>query len=160
MRAGYRPTFALYAVGRNDAPSLDIARTQMQALADCLTICDRAYLKYERIPDVLNGRIRYDKDRPPRGSACGDDDWTDIKLLNQRGIGDCDDLACARAAQLQQAGIAARAIPLLRRSNGSHDYHIVVMWPQGLSSYPPTVYKDPSGSGLLLEDPSRLLGMR
>lgn len=89
MRAGYRPTFALYAVGRNDPQSLDIARTQMQALADCLTICDRAYLKYERLPDVLGGSIRYDKDTPPRGSACGDDDWTDIKILVERRIGDC-----------------------------------------------------------------------
>ncbi len=156
----YRPTFALDAIGRDDAVSLDIAKTQMQALLDALTACNRAYLRHYRVPDILTAGVRYDDDRPPRGSACGDDDWSDIMIALRRKIADCDDLGAARAAQLQHRGIAARAIPLLRRSPGKHDYHVVVMWPKGLKSYPPTVYRDPSGSGLLLEDPSRILGMR
>lgn len=156
----YRPTLALDAIGRDDPVSLDIAKVQMQALLDALTTCSRAYLTHYRLPDILTSGVRYSDDRPPKGSVCGDDDWCDIMIALRRKIADCDDLATARAAQLQARGIAARAIPLLRRSPGKHDYHVVVMWPKGLRSYPPTVYRDPSGSGLLLEDPSKLLGMR
>lgn len=162
----YRPTFALEAIGQDDPVSLAIAGEQMQALLDCLTACNFAYLRRMKLPDILAAGVRYDTDRPPKGSVCGDDDWCDIRTLLRRKIADCDDLGPARAAQLQLRGIKARAIPLLRRTQGTlgrpgkHDYHIVVMWPQGLKSYPPTVYRDPSGSGLLLEDPSRLLGMR
>lgn len=162
----YRPTLALDAIGQDDPNSLAIAAEQMQAVVDCLTICNRAILRRYRMPDILTAGIRYTDDRPPKGSVCGDDDWADISIVLRRKAGDCDDLAAARAAQLQQQGINARAIPLLRRKQGAfgnpgkHDYHIVVMWPKGLKSYPRTVYQDPSGSGLLLEDPSRILGMR
>jgi hypothetical protein len=157
----YRPTLALDAIGRDDPTSLSIAKVQMQALLDCLTTCSGAYIPhYPNLPDVLRSGVRYDDDRPPKGSVCGDDDWCDLMIVLRRKRGDCDDLAAARAAQLRARGINARAIPLLRRSPGKHDYHAVVMWPKGLKSYPPTVYPDPSGSGILLEDPSRILGMR
>lgn len=156
----YRPTFAIDSIGRNDKVSLDLAREHMQALLDCLTSINRSYLKRRRYPDILTAGVRYSEDNPQDGSACGDDDWSDIEVVMRRKIGDCDDLACVRAAQLQAQGINARAIAMLRMSPGSHDYHIVVLWPPGLRQYPSTVYRDPSGSGLLLEDPSRLLGMR
>ena len=156
----YRPTFALDAIGRDDSTSLELAKDQMQALLDCLTAINRAYLRFRAYPDLYSAGIRYHEDNPAPGSTCGDDDWCDIETVYRRKIGDCDDLACVRAAQLQHRGIRARAIPLLRRSNGRHDYHIVIAWPLGLRSYPKTVYRDPSGSGLLLEDPSAVLGMR
>lgn len=156
----YRPTFAVDSIGRDDSQSLDLAKEHMQALLDCLTAIDRAYIKRRKYPDVMSGSVRYHEDEPAPGSICGDDDWADIEIVMRRGIGDCDDLACIRAAQLQASGINARAIPLLRRAPGEHNYHIVVLWPPGLRSYPKTVYRDPSGSGLLLEDPSRWLGMK
>lgn len=162
----YRPTFALSAIGEDDPVKLAIAAEQMQALLDALTACNRSLRRRYRFPSVLNAGIKYDPDRPAKGSVCGDDDWADLSIVFARKKGDCDDLAPARAAELQEMGIKARAIPLLRRTPagigrvGKHDYHIVVLWPKGLKSYPPTVYRDPSGSGLLLEDPSRLLGMK
>lgn len=55
------------------------------------------------------------------------------------GYGDCDDLACVRAAQLQLRGIAARAVPIESPGGG---WHIVVRHPDGS-----------------IEDPSARLGM-
>lgn len=156
----YRPTFAIDSIGRNDSTSLDLAREHMQALCDCLVSINRSYLKRRRYPDIFAAGVGYDEDAPPNGSVCGDDDWSDIEVVMRRKKGDCDDLACVRAAQLQASGINARAIAMLKRSPEAHDYHIVVLWPPGLRKYPPTVFRDPSGSGLLLEDPSRVLGMR
>lgn len=163
----YRPTFAIDAIGRDDSTSLELAKEQMQILLDALTALNLTYIRRGiRFPDLLESNVRYDEQRPVKGSVCGDDDWADIAVTFRKGLGDCDDLAAIRAAQLQARGIRARAIPLLRRTPargnipGKHDYHIVVMWPKGLRSYPRTVYQDPSGSGLLLEDPSKLKGMR
>lgn len=156
----YRPTFAVDSIGKDDAQNLDLAKEHMQCLLDCLTAINRSYIRRRNYPDVMSCGVRYYEDNPPPGSTCGDDDWSDIETVMRRKFGDCDDLACVRAAQLQAKGINARAIPLLRRSPGEHNYHIVVLWPPGLRSYPNTVYRDPSGSGLLLEDPSRVLGMQ
>ena len=58
--------------------------------------------------------------------------------LFQVGHGDCDDLACVRAAQLQLLGISARAVPI-RSSVG---FHVVVLHENGN-----------------VEDPSARLGM-
>lgn len=156
----YRPTFAVDSIGRDDPQSLELSKAHMQALLDCLTAINRAYLRHRIYPDLYAAGVRYYEDNPAPGSSCGDDDWCDIETVFRRRVGDCDDLACVRAAQLQHRGINARAIPMLRRRNGAHDYHIVIVWPAGLSSYPRTVFRDPNGSGLLLEDPSAVLGMR
>lgn len=168
----YRLTIAVDAIGKDDALSLDMSRELMQILLDAMTAINLTYLRRGiRFPDLLASDVRYKLEQPAPGSVCGDDDWQDIAVTFRRMFGDCDDLAPIRAAQLQHRGIVARAIALLRRSNphtrhSRHDYHIVVMWPFGLSSYPPTVYRDPSGTRdrqgrvLLLEDPSRLKGMR
>lgn len=168
----YRLTLAIDAIGKDDPLSLDLSREQMQIVLDAVTAINLTYLRRGiRYPDLLASDVRYKLEQPPPGSVCGDDDWQDIAVTYRRKIGDCDDLAPIRAAQLQHRGVAARAIALLRRSHAftpqsRHDYHIVVMWPQGLGSYPATVYRDPSGTRdrqgrvLLLEDPSRLKGMR
>lgn len=156
----YRCTFAVDSIGRDDPRSLELAKAHMQALLDCLTAINRAYLQTRAYPDLYAAGIRYHEDNPAPGSTCGDDDWCDIETVYRRRVGDCDDLACIRAAQLQAQGIPVRAIPLLRRRGGQHEYHIVVAWPSGRSTYPRTVFRDPSGSGLLIEDPSAVLGMR
>lgn len=162
----YRPTLAIDAIGKDDPLSLDLSREHMQILLDAITAINLSYIRRGvRFPDLLTSDVRYKLETPAPGSACGDDDWQDIAVTFRRRIGDCDDLAPIRAAQLQARGVRARAIALLRRTRpntrwSKHDYHIVVLWPAGLGSYPATVYRDPSGSGLLLEDPSRLKGMR
>lgn len=59
--------------------------------------------------------------------------------LYEIGSGDCDDLACVRAAQLRLQGVRASAVPI--RSPGV-GWHIVVQLPDGS-----------------VEDPSARLGM-
>lgn len=177
----YRPTLAIDSIGRDDPLSLDLSREHMQIVLDAMTAINLAYLRRGvRFPDLLESDVRYQLDVPAPGSACGDDDFQDIAITFRRKRGDCDDLAPIRAAQMQHRGLMVRAIALLRRSvttaGRRHDYHIVDAWPPNLRStaakrlfayrsdlgghYPSTVYRDPSGSGLLLEDPSRLKGMR
>ena len=62
-----------------------------------------------------------------------------IPIVLRRKTGDCDQLACWRAAELQEQGIDAVAVPIRRRENLMH---IVVKHPDGR-----------------IEDPSRVLGM-
>jgi hypothetical protein len=74
----------------------------------------------------------------------GREDWQDIPETIRRGDGDCEDLACWRAAELNvKQGI--RAFPTFRwrvRGTGTL-YHILVQYPNGQ-----------------IEDPSRMLGMK
>lgn len=70
--------------------------------------------------------------------------WQAIPALYARRIGDCEDLACARAAERLMVGDACRPTLLGKpKKSGGILYHIVV--------------KNPDGS---IEDPSATLGMR
>ncbi len=113
---------------------------------------------------------------------------TILNTTDKRGtpLADCEDLSTWRAAEANivfRVGEAAPPVPckccggsgwvfrrvepytLLRRDwirdeNGEkrrrHLYHIVDLWPEGLPRYPNTVERV---DGLLIEDPSRVLGM-
>jgi hypothetical protein len=78
------------------------------------------------IPPLYQSAVRYQ--REPRGA----ERWQTAPWLFERGRGDCEDLACARAAV---------AKPPQERVGGGRLFHIVV---------------DRGGS---IEDPSRKLGM-
>lgn len=70
--------------------------------------------------------------------------WPDIGRCLKRGFGDCEDLACWRAAMLRHAG--EKASPELLghpRGDGGVEYHVVVR----------------RGDGSI-EDPSLLLGRK
>src|SRR6185436_5501713 len=57
----------------------------------------------------------------------GTEEWPDIPTLYRNGKGDCEDLACARVAELRMKGIRCR--PFIRwrsHSNGSRTYHVLV----------------------------------
>ena len=71
--------------------------------------------------------------------------WQDIPHIIEAGMGDCEDLACWRVAELRHvAGIRARPFITWRKSGkGSLRYHALVKWPDGR-----------------IEDPSLALGMR
>lgn len=74
--------------------------------------------------------------RAPVTGGC--EDWLCAWDVNERGQGDCEDLACYRAAELILAGERARAIAQRTRAG----WHIVVR----------------RGDGTI-EDPSKILGM-
>lgn len=73
----------------------------------------------------------------------GEEEWLDIPSLYKQGFGDCEDLACARAAELRFMGIGA--VPCIRHKKigGVTLVHVLVLWPDGS-----------------IEDPSKLLGMK
>jgi len=69
--------------------------------------------------------------------------WQSTAALYQRGVGDCEDLTCARVAERLMIGDACR--PGLKRQvrkDGSILYHVIIGNPDGT-----------------IEDPSRALGM-
>lgn len=78
-----------------------------------------------------------------RAEPLGQEIWQSIPALQMRGVGDCEDLACARVAERLSVGDACR--PGLKRQNrpdGSILYHVIVGNPDGT-----------------IEDPSAVLGM-
>lgn len=79
----------------------------------------------------------------------GGERFRDIGRIIENGCGDCDNLACWRAAELRQAGIPAKPIVTAReRLGGGTTYHALVRWP----AIPGVPYETD-------EDPSLILGM-
>lgn len=100
-----------------------------------LVAVNRVLLRSGNYPALYRAGVRYVPE--PRGS----ENWQSIDGLYRARRGDCEDLACARAAELQVGGeLRARAI--VRRS-GKGRYHALVQRADGT-----------------LEDPSIVLGMK
>jgi hypothetical protein len=79
----------------------------------------------------------------------GGERFRDFGRLLERGSGDCDNIACARVAELRQAGIKADPYMTHRfRLDGGTTYHALVLWPP----FGNVTYRTS-------EDPSLLLGM-
>lgn len=69
--------------------------------------------------------------------------FRDIPRIIENGGGDCDNVACWRAAELRELGVnACPYITWRKRPDGGMTYHVITRWPDGSS-----------------EDPSLLLGM-
>ena len=112
----------------------------MAICLDALTAIDRLYLgTHLRTPLLYKAGVRYQHEN------LGCEDWADVPTVIGNRWGDCEDLACWRAAELQLRGIPARAVqkPPKRIGPDLWLYHIVVRWPNGR-----------------IEDPSRILGMK
>lgn len=113
-----------------DAETLQAALDALTALNR--TIRARAARAGRPLPTLYEAGVGYLREAPRVGGAA--EDWQTVDRLYQRGKGDCEDLACALAAEIP----GARAVP--RRS--SVGWHIVVRLPDGT-----------------IDDPSRRLGM-
>ncbi len=70
----------------------------------------------------------------------GPERFLPLPIVYARGHGDCDQLAAWRCAELQCAGINAKAVPYF---SAPKLMHVIVLLPDGTT-----------------EDPSKLLGMR
>lgn len=178
----YRPTLAIDAIGLDSPEAIGLAMENMGDVLMALVSINRRYIRMDRarvaagfpeqIPYLYDSGVRYDR-LEPTGEICGDDDFQDVVTVLEHPehpmLGDCDDLACWRVAELNERyGIAA--VPYVRlhadlvddvrsgQVRPRHLYHIMVRWPEGLESYHPTVFVDPH-TGALLEDPSAILGM-
>jgi hypothetical protein len=110
----------------------------LRVLLDALFTIDRQWLRSNpNAPRIYSSGVFY------RAEPIGEERWRDIPSVLREGWGDCEDLACWRAAELvEREGIAARPSYRWRRRPGISIYHIVVRLPNGR-----------------IEDPSRKLGM-
>lgn len=119
------------------------SRAWLQPMLDALTAINLLWLDaHPSAPSIYSGGVRYVAELPGR------EQWRDLPTVLASGVGDCEDLATARAAELQARGVRARAVPRVvsTRSNAvggvSELIHIVVRLPGGR-----------------IEDPSAALGM-
>lgn len=132
----FEPVFKLRSFGRNRA----LNETILCALLEALTRINVAAMRSARVPALYTAGVEYQ--REPLCRYC--EEWRDCLSVLEHGGGDCEDLACYRAAELQLQGIRAR--PYVRRPRLLQGnvllYHIQVAWPDGR-----------------IEDPSRELGM-
>lgn len=110
----------------------------LSILLGALTAADVLYLRAHRdAPALYRAGVRYRAERFPR------EEWRGIAALHEEREGDCEDLACARSAELiVRAARAARPVFRWRRLGRLSVYHILVRHPDGS-----------------IEDPSLLLGM-
>lgn len=103
---------------------------ELQLLLDCMTAFNRGWRSlHPNVPPLYRSGVRYRREYPR-------EDWRTLPVLIRKRFGDCEDLACARAAELP----GARAIA---RSEGPGLFHIVVRHASGR-----------------IEDPSVRLGMK
>lgn len=140
----YRITFVLSLF--KGAADRELSHASLKTLLMALMWVDILYLKeHPEVPALIaNGGVgpagvRYQEEPP------GQEDWQDIPTTLKLGIGDCEDIACWRAAELRvREGIMAEPTFIWKlRPNGGYLYHILVRYPDGR-----------------IEDPSRTLGMR
>lgn len=120
-----------------------IAIPQIAVLCEALTRLNELHLAaHPYTTPLYQTRIRY----VPEDGA---EEFADLPTVYQRGVGDCEDLACIRAAECRRAGWPlAVALPLEvpRMQNGTRLIHIVVI-------------RDPLRPLESFEDPSARLGM-
>lgn len=105
-----------------------------QHLLDCVTAINRWYLANGwRKHRLYRSGVRYEPE--PLGLEI----WQTVPTLYLRKFGDCEDLACARAAEIGGRAVIERAG---NNPSGGRNFHIVVR------------------KGRRREDPSKRLGMK
>lgn len=104
---------------------------------EILASANRRYIRLNGAPALYRSGVRYQ--REPLGA----ENWRYIPAILRDGIGDCEDLAAWRVAELRERGENAKFLITKRRKpSGFLVYHIKVLRANGKE-----------------EDPSRLLGM-
>jgi len=108
---------------------------------ETLTKINEWHLRRKRYAPLYKSGVYY-KEEPP-----GEEEWLDIPCLYKQGFGDCEDIACARTAELRHQGIPA--MPCISwkefdiKGKKLSLVHVLTLWP------------DDS-----IEDPSKILGMK
>ena len=87
-------------------------------------------------PSLYESGVRYQRERPGR------ERWLTIPELYSRGVGDCEDLSCARAAELRLTGEPARVV-VETTPRGS--YHAKVLRSDGTVEDPSLVLLERDG---------------
>jgi hypothetical protein len=129
----------LYQLRSFDVIDSDARSRVLEQLLEALVAANIEYLKVcPSAPSLYESGVVYEEEPEER------DNWQDIPETLGLGNGDCEDLACWRIAELRLRA-NEHASPLIRwREVGTRTvYHIAVRRADGV-----------------IEDPSRLLGMR
>lgn len=123
----FRPLFHAPITPRN----LDI-------LLECLTLLDLHWLHSNPdTPLLYESGVFYQREPD------GQENWLTVPYVIEQGFGDCEDLACWRAAELRLQGIVARPFASkVVNSDGTVQFHARVRLGNNA-----------------VEDPSRRLGM-
>jgi hypothetical protein len=131
----YGPQFRLRSFDALDTPSREaVLRLMMEALI----AANVAFLRrHPETPRLYESGVRYEEEPGTQ------DDWNDIPETLSLGVGDCEDLAGWRIAELRIAGELAAMPRVSVFAEGNRvTYHVAVRRAAGL-----------------IEDPSRELGM-
>ena len=106
-----------------------------QKLLDKLTDINRWYRSHGFDLPLYSSGVRY------CGEPKGCEIWQSVPILFLNGLGDCEDLAPARASEIKGARAVIKKVGA--RPNGARLFHITTRLPNGTT-----------------EDPSKRLGMR
>jgi hypothetical protein len=125
--------------GKKTARERRLGEINMRILLRALMDIDVAFLRANpSTPRLYDTALRY------RVEPVGEERWRDVPTVLADGHGDCEDLACWRAAELRvKDGVRATPAYTWRREPGLRIYHVVVRLPDGS-----------------IDDPSVRLGMR
>jgi hypothetical protein len=120
-----------------DSDDINRSRKGLLAMMHALMYVNLTWLEtHPRTPLLYNSGVRY---KPENGTEF----WQDIPRTLELGYGDCEDLACWRAAELNYSGVKARPYIKWRESGPKKSmFHAVIQLPDGR-----------------IEDPSSALGM-
>jgi len=114
------------------------SRAYLDALLEGLVQANVVYLETHPNTQLLyDAGVRYQRERPGR------ENWLTIPQLYEKGVGDCEDLGAALAAEYRIAGFNAWAFA---ERTGKKRFHTLVCIVEGGEEF--------------IEDPSRVLGMR
>lgn len=147
----YRVTWVLGSFA--DREDKERLRVYHDALVDFLYQFDVLYLRDHPMTPLLYGSGVFYMSEPQvktYNPAFGgvvesqQEDWLDIPNVLAKRYGDCEDLACYRAAELTvRYNIPATPFSTYREYNNFTLYHVLVRLPDGT-----------------VEDPSKILGMK
>jgi len=114
--------------------TIDIAanRRLLCAALQGLVLVDAVMLAEREYPPLYEAGVRYQREQ-------GREEWQTVEQVLAAGVGDCEDLACWRAAELRRDGVECLAEAV---RTGPRLFHAIVRFPDGSH-----------------EDPARELGM-
>ena len=113
---------------------VQLSGPDLEAVGEAFVKLARLDLARNKVPDLYATRVRYTRE------TGGRERWQLPSETLRRGLGDCEDLAVWRVAELRSRGEAAK---LLLRQSGPKMWHALVRRADGTT-----------------EDPSKKLGMR
>lgn len=147
---GMRPAHLMVPVFASDDPKhIAFSQKVLEAGVMGLMLMDCTWLQfYPQTPRLYESGVIYKPEKHVVGFMGRvieyGEEWQTIPFVLKRGVGDCEDLASWRAAELRvRDGIAAKPCVKIRKlPSGSWRAHVIVKYPDGKT-----------------EDPSAKLGM-